>query len=200
MALASITIALAAQQPAARPGAPALARALSAALAHLQADMAAVRSDRWRAKSELREQFNTDYASIRRNLTEAVPGLVDKVEQAPQDLGAAFRLYRDVEAVYAVAQRSSDLVTKYGSAEQAGAVDSGLQQVHWSLESLADFIQTTGSTQSEELQRLRVRGPEDAAATPAPAPKTLIINNANAATPAHHSRTARKKKKPAPQG
>lgn len=198
-ALAVLSLALAAgQQPAPTPmPAGPLARSLFASLGNLQTSLAAVNPERWRAKPAVRDQFQTDRAAINRNLVEALPSLALKVEGAPQDLGQAFRLYRDVDAVYSVALRVADLTARYADANQSQAVSAALEQVHRNLDALADFIQVTGSAQSAELLQLRA---QHDAPPPAP-PKAVVIDNANTPPPSrpHATRRSRKTKKAAPK-
>lgn len=196
--LAWTSVARAQAAPAAAPDSPALARSLFSALQSLQGALAQVTPEQWRAKDSARVQFRTDRASIERNVVEALPGLALKLENAPEDLGAAFRLYRDGEAVYAVALRAADLASRYGDKARADAIAAALQQTDASLDALADFIQVTGSEQAAELARFRTAHPD---APPASAPpKTLVINDANGPAPSRHSSRSRAKKaKPAPK-
>src|ERR1700742_5233637 len=61
-----------------------------------------LRIEKWKADSGSKQQGQANAESIQRNLTTALPGLISDVRSAPQDLGAEFRLYRNLDALYDV--------------------------------------------------------------------------------------------------
>lgn len=150
----------------------ALTQGLQTAVADLQQAVSNLDPTMLSVKKSDRTAISEGKDSIARNLTEAVPGLMAKFKASPTDMGAAFRLYRDLDAVLGVAQRGAD----------AGAGDwsSSAQELRDSLNQLGDWIEAQGTANYAALQQ-RPAAPK-ATAPPAPAaqpPAILIINDAN---------------------
>lgn len=164
---------------AAAPPSPTMAPVpeLMSALSAMGTELAALAQQRWRAPSQERADFLTDEAAIARNLQLAAPGLAAAAQHSPTDLGAAFRLYRDAEAVYSVALRAGDFVAHRGDEEQRDALRAPLARVHAALEAFGDSIAARGEAQNQELTRLRARVATLAAADAHP--RVLVINAAN---------------------
>lgn len=187
----------AASAPAA-PSAPvageALAARLGQSLQHLQAAMAAVDTARLHLHDEGKQVIADSQASVARNLESAMPSLLSAFSQTPEDLGAAFRLYRDGEAVLGVAQRSSEAIPAKDADAGGAALAASTDEVRAGLSQLADWIATQGQSQYAALQRARAA----AAAPPAaPPPATLVIQDANGAAAAKKKAAKSPAKKPA---
>ncbi|HVA63482.1 MAG TPA: hypothetical protein VNF74_07140, partial [Terriglobales bacterium] len=152
-------------------------------LTPLQAAVQAVDPDALHIAGDQKKALAQSQASLERNLTEAVPGLLAAFRKTPENMGAAFRLYRDLDAVLSVAQHSVEAIP---NADQDGndpsaALASATSGLRDSLGKLGDWIEARGAANYASLERMRAQAA--AAARPAtapPPPKTLIINDANA--------------------
>src|SRR5271165_3260835 len=67
---------------------------LQAAASQVAADIGRLRIEKWKA--------NGDANSVQRNLTLALPGLIDAVRSTPGNVNAEFKLYRNLNALYDV--------------------------------------------------------------------------------------------------
>src|SRR5208283_1400409 len=75
---------------------------LQAAASQADIDIGHMRIEKWKADGESKRQAQSNADSVQRNLTSALPGLIEAVRSAPQDLNAEFKLYRILNALYDV--------------------------------------------------------------------------------------------------
>ena len=61
---------------------------LQAAASQATLDLGHLRIDKWKADGQSKQQAQANADSVQRNLTSALPVLIDAVRSAPQDLGA----------------------------------------------------------------------------------------------------------------
>lgn len=176
-----------------------LGQSVAASVQNLQASVQSLTPGEWKTSGSEKQEMTAAQQSLQRNLSEAVPGLLQAWNRAPQNLSEAFRLYRDLDVVYQVTSRLEASAGAHAPSDQARALAASTGQLKQSLQQLGDYIQATAGLQYTQMQQARA-----AAARPAPAPasKSIIINDANAA-PAHsaHRKRAHKKapaKKAAP--
>ncbi len=175
------------------PAAPAatVAANVNSALNGIDAALANADASRWHAKNSIKEDFLQRGESIHRNVTTAVPSMLAHFQGSPNDLGAAFTLYRDAQTVYDVADRASEEASRHGKSEEKAAIASSLTQLQQALNALASYIQTQGAVVNAELQNLqRAR---QAAGVPASnvRGRTVIINNGYARRRVIRRRVAR---------
>jgi hypothetical protein len=177
----------------------ALAAQLGESLQHLQTAMAAVDTQQLHLHDEGKQVIAESQASVARNLQQAMPALLSAFSQTPQDLGAAFRLYRDGEAVLGVAQRSSEAIPARDADSGGAALAASTDEVRTGLNRLADWIETHGRSQYAALQRAQAAAAAQPAAAPPP-PATLVIQDANGAAKKKAAQPSPKPagKKPAP--
>ncbi len=152
---------------------------LQAAGTQINRDLGLIRIDKWKVDSNSKQQAQTNADSVRRNLTTALPGLIDNVRSAPQDLTAEFKLYRNLNALYDVLASLTESTGAFGAkndyealAQQLGVIDSVRHNLGNALEGL------TASTQSEVNQlRTQVHTLQQAAAAPPPPPKRVVVDD-----------------------
>ena len=174
----------------------ALAARLGESLQHLQTAMAAVDTAHLHLRDEGKQVISDSQASVARNLGTAMPGLLSAFSQTPEDLGAAFRLYRDAEAVLGVAQHSSEAIPAQDADAGGAALAAGTDEVRTSLNQLADWIETRGQSQYAALQQAKTTAAAQPAAPPPP-PAKLVIQDANGAAAAKKKAAKPATKKPA---
>lgn len=172
--------------PAAPANASASANALLASVQGLETTLSAIPARSIHGGSQHRREYRADVAAINRNVAQALPGLVAAVVRSPQDVGKAFRLYRDANAVYQVALRAGAVVATHGGQGEGAVLNADLTRVGRELDRLANFIQVTGSAQSAALAH-------GGAATRS-RPRHLDISNANGPEPRAKPRAAKRHK------
>jgi len=180
----------AASQPA-TPNEAANATTVSVGLQHaldgLQSAVGTLDTTNMKLPQSEKQAVADSQASIARNLQEAVPGLISAYAAQPNNVGAAFRLYRDVDAVLTVSERTHDALP----AGQATDLASANQALRDQLDQLGDWIESRATAQYAQLEAKPAQAKPQAAGPPS----TLVIGNAN--TAATSSKPA-KKKPPAP--
>ncbi len=169
---------------------------LQAAASQTTLDLGHMRIDKWKVDGESKRQAQANADSIQRNLTSALPGLIDTVRSAPQDLTAEFKLYRNLNALYDVFGSLTEAAGAFGPRSDYEALTQQLETIDSVRRSLGDAIeQLTSSTQSELSQlRSQVRAYQQAAAA-APPPKKVVVDDTEPP-----KKTVHKKKKPATSG
>ena len=165
---------------------------LQAAASQATLDLGHLRIDKWKADGDSKRQAQANADSVQRNLTSALPGLIDAVRAAPQDLNAEFKLYRNLNALYDVFASLTEATGAFGPKGDYEALAQQLETFDSVRRNLGDALeQLTSSTQSEVVQlRTQVRAYQQAAA--AAPPKKVIVDDTQPA-----KKTVHKKKKPA---
>lgn len=188
------TTASTAGRPAAPSVIPDLDR-LQAAASQISATISHMRIERWKADSNSKQQAQSNADSIQRNLTSALPGMIDSVRSSPQDLAAEFKLYRNTNALYDVMTSLTEAAGAFGTRGEYEALAQQLEVLDSVRRNLGDTIeQLVASTQSEMGQlRTELQAAQRAAAAAAAAPpKKVVIVDDNAP-----DKKATTKKKPA---
>jgi hypothetical protein len=165
---------------------------LQAAASQATLDLGHLRIDKWKADGESKRQAQANADSVQRNLTSALPGLIAAVRSAPQDLGAEFKLYRNLNALYDVFASLTEATGAFGPKNDYQALAQQLEAIDSVRRNLGDALeQLTSSTQSELVQlRTQVRAYRQAAA--AAPPKKVVVDDTQSS-----KKTVHKKKKPA---
>lgn len=156
-----------------------------------------LRVDKWKADADSKRQAQANADSVQRNLTAALPGLIDAVRSAPQDVSAEFKLYRNINALYNVFASLTEATGAFGPKGDFQALAQQLETIDSVRRNLGDALeQLTSSTQSELSQlRSQVRTLQQAAAAPPPPPKKVVVDDTEPTKKPVH-----KKKKPATAG
>jgi hypothetical protein len=167
------------------PPPPASGLSLQMSLQRLQGAFSSA-TQSWHSSHGAAADFGQDADSISRNLASAAPSLLQKYEADPQNLAAAFRLYRDLSAVDAVAQHAADTISRHGPRSSAASLASAVAQFDAQVNSFANSIEASAQTQQQELHSLRA---SVAAHAPPPASHTVVIDaNGPRRRSAHHRR------------
>jgi hypothetical protein len=168
---------------------------LQAASAQAKVDLGQLRIERWKADRDSKQQAQANADSVQRNLTAALPGMIDAVRAAPQDLGAEFKLYRNLNVLYDVFASLTEATGAFGPKSDFEALAQQLEAIDAVRRHLGDTLeQLTSSTQSE-LIRLRTQVHTYQQAAAAAPPKKVVVDDTEPA-----KKTVHKKKKPAPSG
>ena len=123
------------------------------------ADIANIRFDRWGAGWKLwkghggqkKDDMEHIAASLQKNLTDAIPGLIHDVQAARGSISTSFKLYHDVDVVYDYLGRLADAAEANGKKEEyqplsedVAAFESVRQKLSTYIEQAAVAIESTG--------------------------------------------------------
>ena len=159
--------------PAASPSAVSVLPNLRTTVENTRVDLASMRINRWKGKGNVKQDAAARAESIQRNLTEAMPGLMGKVQQSPQSLNAAFTLYRNLNVLYDVMNSLTESAGTFGPKDEYAALARDLQQFDEERRSLGNALETMTAQRDAEITRIQQAARAEAS-TP---PKTIIIDD-----------------------
>ena len=167
---------------------------LQPAVDALRVDLTRLRIDKWKADGESKRQAMANSQSIQRNLTEALPAMMTQVQANPTSLPGAFKLYRNLNALYDVASSLTESAGAFGPKEEFQALATDVSSLDRARRTLADQIENGAIAQDGQLAKLRQQVRSQQVAASAPPPKKIVIDDTQPA-----KKAATKKKKPEPQ-
>jgi hypothetical protein len=119
-------------------------------------DLAGLQIDRWKATGATKSAAQLNADSVRSNLTGALPRLIEAARAAPDDVNAAFKLYRNVVALYEPFGTVTDATRIYGQKSQYDELSAQYKTLSSVRRSLGEALEElTASTQSQ-LRQMRV--------------------------------------------
>lgn len=153
-------------------------------------DLARLRIDKWKADSASKQHAESNALSIQRNLTAALPGMIQQVRSNPQNLAANFKLYRNVNALYEVLAGLTESAGAFGASSEYRALGTHVGAIDDLRRNYAELLENMAVQQDAQLAAARAAAAAQAASPP-PAPQKIIVDDTP--TPA---KKAPKKKKP----
>jgi hypothetical protein len=158
-----------------------------------QLDLAKLRIERWKADSGSRKQTETNSESVQRNLQAALPEIIAQLRASPEDLGATFKLYRNLDALYDVLGSVVESAGAFGTKDEFQALENDLNNFEKSRRSFADRMETLAGAKEAELTRLRnALQSAQASAKPEPAKKLIVDDTEPPKKPAAKKKTSTK--------
>ena len=165
--------------------------------AALDGDISRLKIDKWKADSNSKRQAESNAESIQRNLKSALPGMIAGVRSAPQDLGAEFKLYRNLNALYDVMGSLTESTGAFGPKNDYEALAQQLDTLDRIRRSLGDSLEQLTATTQSQLDQLRTQVRSMQAQAAAAPPKKVVVDDNE--SPSKASSSKKKTKKPAPK-
>lgn len=159
------------QQPVQPPANPQPAQAninliieqLQRAVLSTNADLGKLRIERWKTDTDQKQQFKKMADSIQRNVTNAVPGLIENVETSHGSVSATFKLYHNMTIVYEYLSSLTDAAGAVGKREEYEPLAKDAEALDTARQNLSTYIEQTAS-QIESSRRAPAAPPEPAPA------------------------------------
>jgi hypothetical protein len=196
--LITVVAVLAQNVPAPAQPAPALDVQLSNLLTQLErasldasGALGRLRVDKWKTSSDQKQQAQSNIQSLQRNLSYAIPELTSKIRQAPQDLNANFKLYRNLNALHDVLLNVAESAGAFGPRDQYDGLEQPATSLDQVRHDLGDRLDQLTATNQAELNRLHAQVQAIRQAEVANPPKKVVIDD-NAPEP--KSKKAKPKK------
>jgi hypothetical protein len=161
-------------------------------------DLARLRVEKWKTDSGSKRQAESNAESVQRNMTSALPGIVQQVRANPGSVAAAFKLYRNLNALYDVMSSLTEWAGAFGSKEEYQALASDTASLDKLRRSLADQVEAMAASRDTEVAQLQTRVRQVGATSAAPPKKIVVDENEPAKKPAKKSTP--KKKTPTTAG
>ncbi len=160
-------------------------------------DLGRVRVDKWKTDKPVKEQAQGNVDSLQKNLTAALPALMQQVQANPASVGAAVKLYRNLNVVYDVLSNVAESTGAFGSKEDYQALAADVGNLDTIRRQVADQLEVMASSQDAAYARLenQARAQQAAAAAAANPPKKVIVDDTQPASKAAKTKSAPKKKK-----
>jgi hypothetical protein len=181
---------------------PAIPSDLSAILSEIEqasqataADLRGMRIDRWKADSSVKQQSQSNADSVQRNISSALPGMLQAVRATPGSLAAQFKLYRNLNALYDVFSGVTESAGAFGTNSEYQTLARDLSAFDKARRDMANRVDLVTAQQDSEITRLRsaqAAAAAAAAAANATPPKKIVVDD----TP---TKSAKKKKATPPK-
>jgi hypothetical protein len=146
-----------------------------------QADLTKLRIERWKTDANSKKQALGNVDSIQRNLQNALPEMLAQLRNAPEDLPATFKLYRNLDALYDVVGSVVESTGAFGSKDDFQSLSNDLNSFEGTRKQLAERIETLAAAKEQEIVRLRTDLKTAQAAIPAAPPKKTVVDDNEAA-------------------
>lgn len=156
-------------------------------------DLARLRVDKWKTDSSIKRQAESNTDSIQRNLTTALPTIVQQVRANPGSLSASFKLYRNLNALYDVMVSLTESAGAFGSKDEYQALNNDTANLDNLRRSLADQVEAMANSRDIEVAQLQSRARQTAAQTVAAPPKKIVIDDNEPAKKQAKKTTTKKK-------
>jgi hypothetical protein len=154
-------------------------------------DLSRVRVEKWKTDGNIKDQARDNIASLQKNLSAALPTLMQQVQANPNSVSAAVKLYRNLNVVYDVLASVTESTGAFGSKEDYQALATDVGGLDTLRRNIADQLEQLATSQDAAVVQLQnqVRAQQQAAAAAATAPKKVIVDDTEPA------KTPKKKKK-----
>ena len=140
----------------------------------MQSDLAKTRIEKWKTDGATKRQTLANVESIQRNLQAALPETITQLNNAPEDLGASFKLYRNLDALYDVFGSVVEAAGAFGSKDEFQSLGNDMTGLESARRTLGERLQKLAASKEEELTRLRVQVKKLSAAPPPPPQKVVV--------------------------
>jgi hypothetical protein len=161
-------------------------------------DLAGLRIQKWKADAANKKQAEDNAAAIRRNLTNAIPALLQEVRAQPGSVAASFKLYRDLNVLYDTFSGLAESAGAFGPAEQYSPLAGDIARLDQLRHQCAERLDKMTAASDAEVIRLRSQlAAATARAAARTAPPAKIVVDDNHSHPAAHPAARKKKKTPA---
>jgi hypothetical protein len=137
-------------------------------------DLGRMKIDKWKVDSATKQQSQANTTSLQRNLTAAMPEIIQKAQAAPQDLGPSFTVYRTLSVVYDVLSATAENAGAFGPKEQYDPIARDIAALDQLRRGMADRLAWLAGVKDTQILQLRQQlataqqQAKTAAATPAP--------------------------------
>ena len=142
-----------------------------------QADLTKLRIERWKTDGSTKKQTLANVDSVQRNLQNALPEIIGQLRNAPEDLPATFKLYRNLDALYDVLGSVVESAGAFGPKDDFQALSNELSSFEGTRRQLAERLANLAASKEQEIVRLRTDLKAAQAAIPVVPPKKIVVDD-----------------------
>jgi hypothetical protein len=143
---------------------------------NIDSDLSKTRVEKWKADSAIKKEIQGNVESVRRNLQSALPEMITALSNAPEDLAASFKLYRNLDALYDVFGQVAESAGAFGTKDEYQNLGNDMSSLQSARRMLGERMQNLAAAKETELARLRNEIKAAQAAPPAP-PKKIVVDD-----------------------
>jgi hypothetical protein len=142
----------------------------------MQSDLGKTRIEKWKTDGATKRQTLANVESIQRNLQSALPETIAQLNNAPEDLGASFKLYRNLDALYDVFGSVVESAGAFGSKDEFQSLGNDMTGLESARRAFGERMQKLAASKEDELTRLRAQV-KTLSAAPPPPPKKIVVDD-----------------------
>ena len=139
-------------------------------------DLTKIRIEKWKTDPSTKQQTLATAESIRRNLQSALPETIAQLNNAPEDLGTSFKLYRNLVLLYDNFYQVVESAGAFGPKDDFQSLNNDLNGLDTARRAFADRMQKLAAVKEDELTRLRAQV-KTLTAAPPPPPKKIVVDD-----------------------
>jgi hypothetical protein len=162
----------------------------------IQSDLGKTRIEKWKTDASTKQQTLANVQSIQRNLQSALPEIIAQLNNAPEDTGVSFKLYRNLDALYDVFSSVVESAGAFGSKDEFKNLGNDMTGLETARRTFGERVQKLAASKEEELTRLRAQV-KTLSAAPPPPPKKIVVDDTEPAKKPAVKKKAVKPKTPA---
>ena len=142
----------------------------------MQSDLEKTRIERWKTDGATKRQTLATVESIQRNLQSALPETIATLSNSPEDLGASFKLYRDLVVLYDYFGQVVEAADALGSKDESQSLGNDLTGLENARRTFGERLQKLTASKEDELTHLRAQV-KTLTASPPPPPKKIVVDD-----------------------
>jgi cytochrome c556 len=142
----------------------------------MQSDLGKMRIEKWKTGASTKQQTLTNVESLQRNLQSALPEIIAQLNNAPEDLGVSFKLYRNLDALYDVFGSVVESAGAFGSKDEFQSLSNDMSGLESARHAFGERMQKLTASKEDELTHLRAQI-KTLSAAPPPPPKKIIVDD-----------------------
>ena len=142
----------------------------------MQTDLRNTRIEKWKTGASTKQQTLANVESIQRNLQSALPETIAQLNNAPEDVGVSFKLYRNLDALYDVFGSVVESAGAFGSKDEFQDLSNDMNGLESARRAFGERMQKLAASKEDELTRLRAQV-KTLSAAPPPPPKKIVVDD-----------------------
>lgn len=149
---------------------------LDRAIQTTRVDLAQLRVDKWKADAASKRQAEENVGSLQRNMADALPAIAAQVRANPVSVAAAFKLYRNLNALYDVLASVAESAGAFGNRDEYQALANDAASIDRLRRALADQVEQMANSKDGELARVQAQLAQARQALAAAPPKKIVVD------------------------
>lgn len=164
----------------------------------MQLDLASLRIEKWKTDANTKQSTTNDIDSIQRNLKDALPEIMGRLQSSPEGLPTSFELYRNLDALYDVFTSVVESAGAFGSRNEYQSLQNDLRALETERHAFADRMEKLATAKEGEVANLRSQLQKAQAVQEATPPKKVVVDDTEEPKKPVKKKPSAKKAKPAP--